>query len=55
MKSKPAKPIVKVESGSQLVSLDTQDTAVTYSKERKAFMKLLVSCWKKCFRRKKLN
>lgn len=50
MKSKPAKPMVKVESG---VSLDTQDTAVTFSKERKAFMKILVGCWKKCFRRKK--
>ena len=53
MKSKPAKPIVRVESGAQLVSLESQDTVVTYSKERKAFMKLLVSCWKKCFRRKK--
>ena len=50
MKSKPAKPMVLVESDSQLVS---EDTVVTYSKERKAFMKLLVSCWKKCFRRKK--
>ena len=50
MKKGQEKPMVKVESGAQLVSLDTQET---FSTERKAFMKILVGCWKKCFRRKK--
>ena len=53
MKKKPTKPIVEPEPGAQLESQSTDNTAVTYSKERKAFMKILIGCWKKCFSRKK--
>jgi hypothetical protein len=53
MKKKSAKPIVEPDPGAQLVSQGTENTEVTYTKEKKAFMKILISCWKKCFGRKK--
>ena len=53
-KSESAKSetLKKLESSGSLVQMDTENTTVTFSKERKAFMKILVSCWKKCFKRK---
>ena len=43
----------KPEPGAQLVSQATDNTEVTYTKERKAFIKMLVKCWKSCFSRKR--
>ena len=53
-KSESAKSdsLKKKESG-ELVPMNTENTTVTFSKERRAFLKILASCWKKCFGRKK--
>ena len=53
MKKSPAKAVVEPEPGAQLVSQATDNTEVTFTKERKAFIKMLFKCWKKCFSRKK--
>jgi len=36
-----------------LVTQETDNTEVTFTKEKKAFVKMLFKCWKKCFSRKK--
>ena len=43
----------KAQPGAQLVSQGTENTEVTFTKEKKAFVKMLFKCWKKCFSRKK--
>ena len=47
------KAVAEPQPGAQLVSQATDNTEVTFSKERKAFVKMLFKCWKKCFSRKK--
>ena len=49
----PTQDVVEPEPGVQLVSMGTENTEVTFTKEKRAFLKILRSCWGKCFGRKK--
>ena len=47
------KGVLEIEPGAKLVSQATDNTEVTFTKEKRAFLKILRGCWKKCFGRKK--
>ena len=47
------KAVAGAQPGAQLVTQGTENTEVTFTKEKKAFVKMLFKCWKKCFSRKK--
>ena len=53
MKKSPAKAVAEPQPGAQLVTQATDNTEVTFTKEKRAFLKILRGCWKKCFGRKK--
>ena len=39
-------------SKDQLSKAETTNTAITFTKEKKAFWSFLFKCWKKCFGKK---
>ena len=44
MKKSPAKAVAEPQPGAQLVSQGTENTEVTFTKEKKAFVKMLFKC-----------
>ena len=40
------------ESKAELSKAETTNTAITFTKEKKAFWSFVFKCWKKCFGKK---